>query len=424
MRTIYTTIAILFCWVQLFSQMGFDWGESKKEAAPKYTFVQLTFQNTNYKECIPRLQWLIQHAPNLNKNLYVMGAEVYKKAADTETDETLKMVYQDSALYMYDQQAARFDSEPEALNYKGIIAYNYLANRSGKAVDLYQLYNRIVELNDTNTFVQNIYYYTAINAILYKANQIDEDQFLNTYQKSIALLDHQDQISEGNQAMTDYLVTYRASIKSLFEKYFDLNCENISKIYEADHLTLDQAKTAQNLLESAGCKDHPLYLKSLEVLVTQEPTDLNTYNLAEYYTTANNPTRALELLNKITSQKYRGKVAYDKMNLYVRLGKNAKARDAAKQSIANNYQVKQCHEVIGDLYMGALEECRTQNTAQTRGIFIAAYNHYESAGLSTKMANAKAQFPSSQEIFLANYKKGQTINTGCWINESVVLQSR
>lgn len=424
MKALYTSIIIALCSVQLFSQMGFDWGKSKKEAAPKYTFVQLTYQNSNYKECIPRLQWLFNHAPNLNKNLYVMGAEVYKKAADAETDESQKMIYQDSALYMYDQQASRFNAEPEALNYKGMIAYNYLANRSGKATDLFELYNRIVALNDTNTFLQNIYYYTAMNAIMYKADKIDEDQFLKVYQKSNALLDYQDKISQENQAMTDYLVTYRQSIESLFNQYFDLNCDNISKLYGEKDLTADQAKAAYDLLASANCKDHPLFLTSLEVLVREEPTDANNYKLAQYYSSKNNSTKALEILSKITSEKYRGRVAYDKMNIYLKLGKKTKARDAAKQSIVNNYQSKQCYEVIGDLYMGALDDCRTDNIAQTRAIFIAAFNQYEAAGLTTKMAKAKAQFPSTEEIFLANYKKGQTINTGCWINESIVLQSR
>ena len=35
-----------------------------------------------------------------------------------------------------------------------------------------------------------------------------------------------------------------------------------------------------------------------------------------------------------------------------------------------------------------------------------------------------AQFPSKEERFLLNWQKGSTQQVGCWINESVVLNTR
>jgi hypothetical protein len=40
------------------------------------------------------------------------------------------------------------------------------------------------------------------------------------------------------------------------------------------------------------------------------------------------------------------------------------------------------------------------------------------------MANAKAAFPSKEEIFLLNWKTGESKNTGCWVNENVTLKTR
>ena len=57
-------------------------------------------------------------------------------------------------------------------------------------------------------------------------------------------------------------------------------------------------------------------------------------------------------------------------------------------------------------------------------MFIAAYEMYKRAGDTKKMHGAKTQFPSKEEIFTNNFEVGQSLPVGCWINESVRLQSR
>ena len=59
-----------------------------------------------------------------------------------------------------------------------------------------------------------------------------------------------------------------------------------------------------------------------------------------------------------------------------------------------------------------------------RLIFILAYDMYKRGGVASKMHNAKSQFPSKEEIFTSNYVEGQSLSVGCWINESVKLQTR
>ena len=75
--------------------------------------------------------------------------------------------------------------------------------------------------------------------------------------------------------------------------------------------------------------------------------------------------------------------------------------------------------------MNSFEDCKQgQSRVQDRSIFIAAYNMYKLAGSSTGMLNAKAQFPSSEEIFNESREVGDQISTGCWVNETVTLDRR
>ena len=90
----------------------------------------------------------------------------------------------------------------------------------------------------------------------------------------------------------------------------------------------------------------------------------------------------------------------------------------------SNKTLTKSYSLIGDLYFQSSGTCSTGNKVQDRAAYIAAYNIYMKAGNSAKAQEAKAQFPSMEEMFLYNQKPGDVINTGCWIGESVKLDKR
>jgi hypothetical protein len=75
--------------------------------------------------------------------------------------------------------------------------------------------------------------------------------------------------------------------------------------------------------------------------------------------------------------------------------------------------------------MNSFNDCRGGvSRVKDRSIYMAAYNAYQRAGDSQGMAQARAQFPSREEIFTEGLQVGGTINTGCWIGETVTLATR
>ena len=75
--------------------------------------------------------------------------------------------------------------------------------------------------------------------------------------------------------------------------------------------------------------------------------------------------------------------------------------------------------------MNSYDDCKEGvSRVKDRGVFLAAYEMYQKAGDSQRMASAKAQFPSIEEIFNENMKEGESLTVGCWINETVKLERR
>ena len=106
------------------------------------------------------------------------------------------------------------------------------------------------------------------------------------------------------------------------------------------------------------------------------------------------------------------------------VGNKIKSRDNARKSISSENN-SEAYKLIGNLYMASYDECKGgKSRVNDRLVFIAAYNMYRRAGLDNKAAQAKAQFPSMEEIFNENLEVGESLNTGCWINENVTLSKR
>ena len=422
--TIFTVLLTL----SSFAQNGYDWGTSKKEGESKYVFIQLNYKTDNYMSCRPRIQWLINEAPNVHKDLYVMGAEVYKKAAEKTSSPEEQVIFQDSALYMYQQQIKRFGLEADGLNYMGLIAYNYLAKRPNQWDTLGTIYNKLVAINDTNTFAGNIYTYLATNCVLKQLQKNSNEDLIGIYQKTLQLLKYQKKINASNPSMISYIDQTTTSCNSLFEKYFDADCESIEKIYDFDNLTLEQAKKAISILESNKCTDSDSYLKTLTSIYNETKTPESAKSLADYHYNKRNYAQSISLYKNLIDGQGPNEIKGESASVLMRYYKGSnkvQSRSYAKKSIALGYNASQANNLIGDLYFNSLDDCRNdKDVTKTRAIYLAAYNYYKVAGSTSKMAEAKAQFPSKEEMFLSGYEIGQSINTGCWINENVVLQSR
>lgn len=426
MKKIIFIVLVLFAKIS-FSQNGYDWGKDKLQAESKFTYVKLYYNSPQYLECKPQIQWLCKEAPNLHKDLYVMGAEVYRKAAEATKDSLQKITYQDSTLYMYRQQINRFNLKAEGYNYMSKVAYTYLSVRPNQWDTIAAIYNKCVELNDTNTFVENIYFYMAANSVMKQVKKLDDLQYLEKYQKVVNLLAYQKRKYKTNAQMLAYIDNLNSSCATMLNQYLTLTCDNISKVYNFDALTLDQAKRAQQIMITSSCTKDAKYLKVLNRLYELEKNDEHTKDLADYYYSNDLKAKGVELYQDIfttsTDKTYKGASSYVLMAYYS--GNKEKVRSYARSCINNDYQVKKAYETIGDLYQASLNDCREKDDiVKTRAIYIAAYNNFKLAGNSAKMAKAKEQFPSTEELFVGNYKIGQVVNTGCWINEDIILQSR
>lgn len=435
MKNIFTVLLTIIGLTSSFAQGGYDWGDDKITASRKYQTVKVYMDAKKYEECREPLFWLIRNTPNLNSNLYKRASVIYKGLEKKEADPAKKKVYQDSTLWSYDTWIEKFGSStetPKIEDKKAKVYYRYYLNRPEKNLEeLAVFYKRVIETNGVKVTSKNIEYYMAIVIEEKTAGKITDKEVLENYAYCL------DQLSKIQSANVSDKAKSKAeksesNISAVVVKSVKMDCDQVIEYYKPLVLAAPEdmaiRTSARIFIEQNKCTDQPYYVELLKSMVEKNPdAKLYKYIAQVEYQKKNYSQsityfkKSIEIDNDVASKS--GSML-TVAKLYSSTNNKVESRAYAKKVIATGQNVAKAHELIGDLYYSSTDDCANQDVLKARSIYIAAYNEYQKAGATKKMANAKAQFPSMEDIFSQSKKVGDQINTGCWINEDVSLEKR
>lgn len=411
------------------AQPGWNWPEDKATAEEKNVLYSDNLKMDNFEGAVAPHQWLLDNAPDLNKSIYINGAKIYEGLADATEDPAKKQEYIEKGLTMYDLRIKYFGEEAEVLNRKAYNAYKFYRDNQSKYTELKELFDKTFELNGVNVFDNNLVAYMDV---------------IRRYKIAVGKMTDVEVI-EKYTMITD-IVAEKIAAEGKEERYAKI-LDNVDKILTAT-VTVDcnfvesnlgpkmtetndikMAKKVFQLLLTGKCTDSPLFVDAAKRVHAEEPnyglakviaikaaSDGDMETAEKYY------TEAIDLTDENTKK---GEIYYNLAQLFASKGQKANARNHARKSVAADPSNTGAYALIGDLYMQSYQDCKGgESKVADRAIFIAAYNMYAKSGDAQRMANAKSQFPSMEEMFTENFNEGDNVTVGCWINESVSLQKR
>jgi tetratricopeptide (TPR) repeat protein len=411
-------------------------GETKAREQEKVTLYQDAKTNGLYKQALPPLNWLLRNSPKLNTSIYINGAEIFDKLASSEKDPQKKQVYIDSLLLIHDLRIANCGEEAAVINRKALMAAKYYANENGKEAYVLELMDKAFALNGNNVLDGTITPYMQVIKInKLKLKTLSDDDVLARYDQIMNVLDAKIKValSKANQ---DQVSRYRAmkdEVDKILITMVTVNCDfvrqKLGPKFKQDPSDISTAKKIFAFMLQDKCTDDPLWLEAAEAIHKQEKDFGLAKNLGIRYLVMENYNKANQLLKEALELSGSNS---DKADILIylgavetKIGSKPAARELFRQALAADPSKKEAYEKIGDLYYQSFNECKKeQNMADDRLVYLAAYDMYAKAGDAKKMAMAKEQFPSKEEIFLVNYQAGQTIRVGCWIGETTTIRTR
>lgn len=415
---------------------GYLWEPDPLRAKEKFTLLGDDIKSKNFEGSKAPLSWLLANNPELHKSLYQKGASVYEGLVTTEKDEKKKSVYEDSAMIMYDLRIKYFAEEASVLNYKGTKALYYWGDRPEKFEEMYDLYEKIINLNGENAFLSNIKSYMYLVCIMKKNNKkgLDDGKVLDIQDKLT-------EIAEKNKAKGKDVAAWEEVIdyvEKQVEGCVTIDCDFVKnqytpKLKENPNDTL-LLKKMYGVMVRGKCTSDALFFELAKSLSEKAPTFGRLKTLALLYQQKGDETNFIITMEK--AFKYGGTNS-DRADLYLSIAsKKAKtdysaARAAALQVIQiDPNKASQVYSFIADLYMNSGGQCATADKDKApvynTVAYLAAYEMYLKAGNQAGANRAAQYFPTAEAIFTLGITEqiGSQIPVGCWIGGTATLRKR
>jgi len=413
------------------AQGNWNWPEDPQAEARarEYNAAYTDYLKAGEFEAATRpLSWLLENTPELNESLYINGVKVYDGAQKEIDDDERKRVYQDSVMAIYEKRGELYNNEDRWIENQAYYAYQYFRGDKDRVGYAAELFEKALEVQGTLSatlapaFFDLVYRHKAFNDGYTPEEALDR---LTTVSEILERAEEE----EGKN-----MTSQKSQVEQLVVAMDLIDCDFIENTlgprFQKD---ADNIKLAQQIFQYSvkyKCTGTAAFTAALEAIDNDDPTFSTSQVRGMRYMQSKEYERAIELFEKALSlaatDEQRGDVHYDIAKAQSQMGRKSQARSSAKKAAELNADKSQdAWSLIGNLYMSSSQECRGgQSRVKDYSIFIAAHDAFRRAGDNSGMSNARARFPSKEELFTEGFQVGETINTGCWIAENVTLATR
>jgi len=385
-------------------------------------------KSEQFVEATKPLHWLLVNVPELNESIYINGVTVYKGAADATADEAKKREYQDSVIWVYNKRDEIYDNAPKWIENKAYYGYGFYKGAKEKLADVVGDFERAKELNGELSLTA-LYpaYFDAVRRHDAYNDAYTDEQILDIY---ASIQEDLDKAEAGGKDVS----SPRSQMEQLLVAMELIDCDFIENTM-GPKLAADPTneKLAQQIFQYSvqyKCLSSNAFLSALELIDSNNPTYATSQVRAMRYIQEKDYEKAQPVLEKALTlaenDVQKAEIQMDLAKVHANLGRKSAARNAAKEAAAlDPERTKDAYSMIGGLYMNSFNDCKGGvSRVKDRAIYMAAYNAYQRAGDSQGMAQARAQFPSKEEVFTEGLQVGGSISTGCWIGETVSISTR
>ncbi|EOZ92166.1 hypothetical protein A33Q_4259 [Indibacter alkaliphilus LW1] len=384
-------------------------------------------KSEQFVEATQGLHWLLTNVPDLNESIYINGVTIYNGAANATSDAAQKRVYQDSVMTVYDLRKKHYDNESRWIENKAYYGYQYYRDDKAKLAEAVGVYDRAFEVNGTINPAYAAAYFDLVRRHYLLNKAYSDVEVLGIHDKISQLLDEAE--AQGVDVSTP-----KSNVEALLVAMELINCEFIDNTLgprlEKDPQNLLLAQQIMKYSIQYKCLSSQTFLTALELIDSDNPTFSTSQVRAMRYMQNREYDKAQPVLEKALTlaenDKQKAEVQFDLAKVHAQSGRKSAARASAQEAAKlDPDKMSDAYTMIGQLYMGSFNDCKGgESRAKDYSVYIAAYNAFQRAGNNEGMRDARARFPSKEELFTEGLQAGSTMNTGCWVGETVTLATR
>ncbi len=408
------------------------------------------------KSIVEPWSWCFYNCPSVSKNMYSHGIRIIQwemKQLKAKGDTAGANQLVDTLLGIYTQQIVTYPNDPKNPSGKliGKQAQLLAKYRKNDVKGYYQLFDSSVTLmgNASEPSILKGYFWATEKYVSKK--YASRDLVFDNYIKIMDIIDY-NYNSCDTASITDPKKLKRAKrqcdnfnvVEVYLEKRIEnyATCEKLVRYYtpkqEASPDDVELAKKIVKFFEMRKCTDSDIYYKALGKVHAEAPSAESALSMGNMAMKRKEYSKAKPYLIQATEM-FSDSVANKKGAAYLLLAddlKNLKQYSASRTAALNSLKYKpnegMAYIIIGDMYVSSAKDCKESGISTA---YWAAADKYQKAiSISNdekmksiarqRLANISKSYPIEQDLFMRNWAKGQSIQVGCWINESTTVRAR
>jgi len=439
-----TTFATLTCLLSFtMAQKGiedgskFGKGQDSIRAVTNLSLYQQFVKQKAFKDALPSWRILFNEAPRASLNMYIHGVTMFKILISETKDPALRRAYVDTVLLIYDRRAQYFGKKAEVMARKAVDLRDLDPERSAES---YKIISEIIkaEGNAVPEFGINLLMQLSIE--LFNKNQIQADEVVNNFSKSMEILDFQFKNSKDDKEK-ETIKGVMDNIQVLFAGSRAANCDAIIPVAEAKFNSapedIDNLTAVLNMMQAVKCEDSPVYAKAAEKVHELKPSSASAYNLGKYFLARKDFNKAIpyyqQAINLEDSSAIKARYLSELALIYLASGQNpAETRRIARQALELNPNDGRSLITIGRLYASYNKNISDKPFEQNSAYWAAVDKFIQAKRVDSSVAEEADQliatyssyFPTQEESFFNDVKEGQEYTVPGWINEVTRVRIR
>lgn len=420
--------------------------EDSTECVAQNSIMSEYMKQKNYELAIPAWRILWSKCADRYQGVFVYGNTLYKDLIKKTADTTLKEKYVDTLMLIHDKRielsvvnAKKFGDKSANVGRKIV---DYVSYRKDEIEPIYAMtkaaFDEFGEFSDPNVIIQYMLYAEKkrIGKTLECSDIIDlYSKFSEVTDKRFAATNDSSWIKV--QLNVDKLSERCLDCEALIDAYgraFEGNKTNAAWLSKAA-ATLDKKQCAKK----AEFKANPVIGDIFKAYAESAQTADAFAKYAVYLISNEKATEAITYIEKAVEleadNNKKASYYYTLAQIQFADKKYSVARDNARKAASLRPNWGDPYVLIGDMYYNSASSCAGDNVCLRGAGFAAAADKYTyAASIDPKVAeeanrkagNCRANYLPYTELFMAcpDYKEGQSVTVGCWINETTTFRTK
>ena len=434
----------------------FGHGQDSIECLQNISMYSEHVKAKNYAEAYAPWKAVFYKHPAARIDMYSIGADILKDMIKNEKDEAKRNELVDELMQIHDRHITHLNAvnafRKKPLTRASILeskAHDYFMHTKPlDAAKAHAMFVETLNIDPANAGHQIMLDLMQVSSAIAKKKETHREQIIKDYLLTSELAAKNYNKAKENAAKGDAnAATYQKmadmwdKVKTNIDGYFinsgAANCESLQAIYapqvEANKENLDFLKQVINVMAKIGCKDQEAYMAAAEYAHNIEPTAGSAAGCANRYFKKGDSEKAVEFMEQAieleTDDVEKSKYYYTTAQILFSMKQLSKAKTYANKAISLNGNYGAPYILLGQMYASNIKW--HNEDAMNKCVYFAAIDKFQRAKsvdpsvaeeANKLIANCSAHTPKPEDLFFLGLKKGDNVNIGGWIGETITIR--